>query len=83
MPPVQLSILFRNSNEDMKLYVKSLKSIFFDAIYKELGVAMFEAFNISAKEDFLNATKSLPYPWNGIDSFTCNDQIQSNDSFIK
>ena len=70
MPPVQLSTLFGNSNEDMKLYVKSLKSTFFDAIHKELGVATFEACNIPAKEDFLNATKFLPLAWKGVDSFT-------------
>ena len=37
MPPVQLSTLFGNSNEDINLYIKSLKSTFFEAIYKELG----------------------------------------------
>ena len=67
----------------MKLYVKSLKSTFFDAIHKELGVATFEACNIPTKENFLNATKSSPLPWNGVDSISCNHEIQSNDSFIE
>ena len=83
MPPVQLSSLFGSSDEDMILYVKEVKSTFYDAIYKELGEDTFEACNIPSKEDILNATKSSPLPWNGADSFTCNDQIQSHDSFIE
>ena len=67
----------------MKFYVKSLKSTFIDAIHKELGVATFEACNIPVKEVFLNATKLLPLAWNGVDSFTCNHEIQSKDSFIE
>ena len=60
MPPVQLSILFRNSNEDINLFVKSLKLTFFDTIYKELGQDTFESYDIPSKEDILNYTKSLP-----------------------
>ena len=83
MPPVQLSTLFRNSNEDINLYVKTLKLIFFEAIYKELGQNTFDAYNVPSKEDILNATKSLPLDWNGADSFVCNEQVKSNNSFIE
>ena len=83
MSPVQLSTLFGNYNEDINLYVKSLKLTFFEAIYKELGQNTFDACNVPSKEDILNATKSSPLDWNGADSFICNEQVQSNNSFIE
>ena len=81
MPPVQLSSLFGNSEEEMKIYIQSLKNTFIDAIYKELGITTLDSCNVPTKSNLLNATKSSPLDWNAVENFVWNDQIQSLESF--
>ena len=81
MPPVQLSSLFGNSEEETKTIIQSLKSTYIDAIYKELGNTCIEVCNVPTKEDLLSATKSSPFDWDALENFVQNNRIQSLDSF--
>ena len=80
MPPVQLSSLFGNSEEDIFNHTKSIKSTFIEAIKNELDVSTFERCNIPSKEDILNASKSSPLDWDASVEF-CQSSTQSTASF--
>jgi predicted GIY-YIG superfamily endonuclease len=81
MPPVQLSALFGNDDEASRDYCRSIKSTFVDAIQLEFGSAI-ERCNIPSKDEILLATKSTPFDWDPIESFSKSNS-QSEESYIE
>ena len=58
-PTCKFSLLFKNSKEEMKTHIESLKNTFIDTMHKKLGNITLEACNILTKIDIISTTKSL------------------------
>ena len=80
MPPVQLSSLIAEQEDDMIKMAEDLKSSLIDAALQEIGPTTIRLCNVPSKDSLINTRLDWPLRWDPVESF-CRNPCQSQASF--